>query len=330
MAFDMAGFPEVARMFFSFCDMTVNKSGYFSHKYSTDGSIGSSWHALIDTNGKTQLPIQEDETALVLIALYKHFQKYGDLEFISKVYPKLILNTAEFLLSHRDPETGLPKPSVDMWDEKAGVFSATVSTVISALQSAAGFAKVFFDIERQEKLAQAAAEMQKAMIAKLYDIKAQRFKKGIYPEGTDDLTVDSSISLAFTTGAFSALSDEVRNSMNSVVNALWTKTNTGGLARYENDEYHRVTRESPGNPWFICTLWLARWYTATALSLEELDKALNLLNWTAKNASQSGILAEQINPHTGNPISVAPLIWSHAEFVITVCEYLEKQKELSS
>jgi len=329
MAFDMAGFPEVARMFFRFCDRTVNQRGYFSHKYSTDGSIGSSWHPLIDASGKMQLPIQEDETALVLIALHKHFQRYGDLEFISKVYPKLILNAGEFLLDHRDSATGLPKPSFDIWEEKAGVFTSTVSTVVSALQSAAEFAKVFFDIDRHEKLTEAATEMKKAMLAHLYDTKAQRFKKSIYPTGISDLTVDSSIALAFITGAFSAFSDEVRNSMSSVLEKLWNKTNTGGVARYENDDYHRVTRGTPGNPWFICTLWLARWYIATALSMEGLNKGLALLDWTAKHASPSGVLAEQINPHNGNPISVAPLVWSHAEFVIAVCEYIEKQKELS-
>jgi GH15 family glucan-1,4-alpha-glucosidase len=329
MAFDMAGFPEVARMFFRFCDKTVNQSGYFNHKYSPDGSIGSSWHALIDNSGKIQLPIQEDETALVLLALYNHFQRYGDLEFISKVYPKLVLNTSEFLLNHRDPETGLPKPSFDIWEEKAGVFTSTVSAVISAIQSAAGFAKVFYDSERQEKLTDAGTEMKNAMLANLYDSKARRFKKAIYPTGIDDLTVDSSVSSTFITGAFSASSEEVRNSMNSVIDKLWIKTSTGGLARYENDDYYRVTREIPGNPWFICTLWLARWYIATALSLETLKSGLNLLNWTAKHASASGMLAEQINPHTGNPISVSPLVWSHAEFVIAVCEYIEKQKELS-
>ena len=55
-----------------------------------------------------------------------------------------------------------------------------------------------------------------------------------------------------------------------------------------------------------------------------------LLKWTAKNALPSGELAEQINPRTGEAISVAPLVWSHAEFVIAVCEYNEKQKELIS
>jgi glucoamylase len=41
------------------------------------------------------------------------------------------------------------------------------------------------------------------------------------------------------------------------------------------------------------------------------------------------MLAEQINPHTGVPLSVSPLVWSHAEFVTAVCEYVEKQNELS-
>ena len=118
--------------------------------------------------------------------------------------------------------------------------------------------------------------------------------------------------------------------MNSVIDKLWIKTNTGGLARYENDDYHRVLRETPGNPWFICTLWLARWYIATAHSLEELNRGLNLLDWTARHALPSGVLAEQISPQTGEPISVAPLVWSHAEFVIAVCEYIEKRKELLS
>ena len=329
IAFDKAGFPEVARMFFKFCYKNITPSGYFNHKYSPDGSIGSSWHALIDNSGKNQLPIQEDETALVLIALYKHFLKYGDLEFISKVYPKLVLKTSDFLLNHCDPETGLPKSTFDIWEEKTGVFSSTVSTVISALESAAGFAKVFYDVERQDMLTNAVIEMKKAMLTMLYDTKVKRFKKAIYSPGIDDMTVDSSLSLTFITGAFSASSDEVRNTMNSVIDKLWTNTNTGGIARYENDNYYRVSKDLPGNPWFICTLWLARWYIAAASSSEDLSKGLNLLNWTAKHASPSGMLAEQINPQTGALLSVSPLAWSHAEFVSAVCEYVEKQKELS-
>ncbi len=330
LAFDMAGYPEVSRMFFQFCDKIINEDGYFSHKYSPDGSIGSSWHAMVDLQGKLQLPIQEDETALVLFSLYKHFQKYHDVEFIATVYPRLVLKTTEFLLNFVDTHTGLPKPSFDIWEEKIGVYTSTVSTVISALQSAAKLAKVFFDRERQDLLSAAAAKMKENMIAKLYDPEAKRFKKAIYPDNSNDLTVDSSLSFAFTQGAFEADSEEVRYSMNAIIDRLWVKTDIGGLARYENDNYHRISQETPGNPWFICTLWLARWRIAIASSIEELNKGLMLLRWTAKHALRSGELAEQINPHTGEAISVAPLAWSHAEFVITVCQYIEKQKELLS
>jgi GH15 family glucan-1,4-alpha-glucosidase len=118
--------------------------------------------------------------------------------------------------------------------------------------------------------------------------------------------------------------------MNAVIDKLLIKSDIGGLARYENDDYHRISQETPGNPWFICTLWLARWHIAVASSVEELNRGLLLLNWTAKHALQSGELAEQISPQNGEAISVAPLAWSHAEFVIAVCEYIEKHKELSS
>ncbi len=330
LAFDMAGYPEVSRMFFQFCNKTINEDGYFSHKYSPDGSIGSSWHAMVDLSGKIQLPIQEDETALVLFALYKHFQKYHDVEFIATVYPRLVLKTTEFLLDFVDPQTGLPKPSFDIWEEKIGVYTSTVSTVISAFQSAAKLAKVFYDRDRQDLLSRTASKMKENMLTKLYDSKTKRFKKAIYSDNSNDLTVDSSLSFTFTQGSFEANSEEVRTTMDAIIDKLWIKSDIGGLARYENDNYHRISQQTPGNPWFICTLWLARWYIAIAASFEELNKGLSLLKWTAKHALPSGVLAEQINPYNGEAISVAPLAWSHAEFVIAVCEYIEKQKELRS
>ena len=144
----------------------------------------------------------------------------------------------------------------------------------------------------------------------------------------DDPTVDSSVSLTFITGAFSAFSEEVRNSMAAVIDKLWIKTNTGGLARYENDDYYRVTRAFLETLGSFATVACPMVH-CYCISLEELNRGLSLLNWAAKHASPSGMLAEQINPHTGNPLSVSPLVWSHAEFVIAVCEYIEKQKELS-
>jgi GH15 family glucan-1,4-alpha-glucosidase len=37
-AFDIAGFQEISRLFFGFCDKIISDEGYFSHKYWSDGS----------------------------------------------------------------------------------------------------------------------------------------------------------------------------------------------------------------------------------------------------------------------------------------------------
>jgi len=72
---------------------------------------------------------------------------------------------------------------------------------------------------------------------------------------------------------------------------LWIWTSVGGMARYENDPYQRVSEELPGNPWFICTLWLADYY---------LERAIG---------------------------EVSPLTWSHATYVTTVHRMLRRLAE---
>ena len=139
LAFTNAGFTDVSAMFFGFCNKVIGEDGFFRHKYLPDGSIGSTWHALIDSAGHLQLPIQEDETASVLYALWKYYEKDGNLEFVTKVYDRLVVKAADFMMNYRDPDTLLPKPTFDEWEEKVGVFTSTVASVVAALDSAAKF-----------------------------------------------------------------------------------------------------------------------------------------------------------------------------------------------
>jgi ferredoxin len=125
----------------------------------------------------------------------------------------------------------------------------------------------------------------------------------------------------------------VISTMKAIEEKLWVKTRVGGVARYENDYYHRVSSDIasvPGNPWFICTLWLADYYITRAKSAADLKLALPIFEWTASHALESGVLAEQVNPYTNEPISVSPLTWSHATVVSTVIKYLEKLEELQT
>jgi len=129
-----------------------------------------------------------------------------------------------------------------------------------------------------------------------------------------------------------AVDDErVQKTMKSIKQGLRVKTEIGGIARYKNDYYFQQTSDIdriPGNPWIICTLWVANFEIQTAASLADLESPKRTLEWVTKHALPSGILPEQLNPFDGSPLSVAPLTWSHATLVQSVCKYAAKYKEL--
>ncbi len=62
---------------------------------------------------------------------------------------------------------------------------------------------------------------------------------------------------------------------------------------------------------------------------EHLQPAIDLLSWAAERALPSGVLAEQVHPYTGEPLSVSPLTWSHATYVTAVLELLDRRSEMT-
>ena len=145
-----------------------------------------------------------------------------------------------------------------------------------------------------------------------------------------DATVDASSYAMFAFGVYHPDDIKVKNTMRSIEETLWVKTNIGGIARYERDSYQRVGNDEsiPGNPWIISTMWLAQYYTSIAKSTKDLESVVQHLKWVVSRALPSGVLPEQINPYTGEPVSVSPLTWSHAAVVQTVIDYLDKLQQL--
>jgi len=332
-AVDRAGFPEVARRFLTFANDTISNSGYFLHKYTPDGSLAPSWNPWL-RDGRKQLPIQEDETALVVWLLARHYDRNRDLDFVRSVYKRLVLQPIEFMAAFRDPETGLPLPSFDMWEERWGVFTFTCSAVCAAMNAAADLANLFNEQERRTRCLSIAAEIRDAMVRHLWIEDETRFARGLTVQDGSlqlDRTIDASAFATFYLGAFPAESAMVEGTMRAVRDKLWVQTEVGGLARYENDSYQRVgdaAPAEPGNPWLICTLWLAEHAIARATSVAELQSALDLVRWVRSKARPSLVLPEQIHPFTGAPLSVSPFTWSHAQVVSVVRGYLECIREL--
>ncbi|HYO75654.1 MAG TPA: glycoside hydrolase family 15 protein [Thermoanaerobaculia bacterium] len=333
-AMDRAGFPEITRRFLLFANDVIRDDGYLLHKYNPDGSPAPLWHPWVH-DGELQLPIQEDETALVVWLVARHYERTRDLDLLRTVYTRLVVAAGDFLLRFRDPETGLPRPSLDMWEERFGVFTFTCSAVWAGLSAAAELANLFNDQERRAAYSKAAGEVRAAMKKHLWVEEEGRFARGLTRgEGgtlTLDRTVDSSTFAAFYLGVFPSSSAMIDGTMRAVREKLWVRTEMGGAARYENDGYHRISAEMervPGNPWILCTLWLAEHVIAKATTVDGLQRALDLVRWARAKATPSMILPEQIDPYDGQPLSVAPLTWSHAQVISLVHGYLDALRRL--
>jgi glucoamylase len=148
---------------------------------------------------------------------------------------------------------------------------------------------------------------------------------------TKDYTIDSSMWALFKYGMFSPDDPKIIATMKAIEDRLTVKTSVGGVARYENDYYHQVSQDIqnvPGNPWFICTLWMAQWHIARAQHVLDLQPAVKILQWVEQHGLRSGVLAEQVDPYTDAPLSVSPLTWSHAEVLITIHDYVERYSRL--
>lgn len=231
----------------------------------------------------------------------------------------------------------MPLPCYDLWEERWGIHTFTVAAVYGGLAAAARFADYFGDSRRRRIYERAAAETKTAAEECLYDVPTRRYVKSLLvgANGTieRDTNVDASQFALFYFGMFSPDDARVVSTMNEVRDKLWVKTDVGGVARYGNDAYQRdpgTAGTVPGNPWFICTLWLAQWLIAKAKTGDDLAEARSIIDWVAHKALASGVLAEQLDPISGRPLSVSPLTWSHACYTSTVLEFLAKFRALGS
>ncbi len=335
VAMDLAGYVEVPRRFYAACGELITRDGYLHHKYTPDGAVGSSWLAWSTPDGRLQLPIQEDETALPVWALWLHYERLRDLEFVRPLYRKLVRTAADFMVAFREPRTGLPAPSFDLWEERWGIHAFTTAAVWAGLAAATRFSEALGQSELAARYRTAAEEIRAAALAHLWDAELGRFVRtvGVAADGTvtKDTALDISLAGIWRFGMVPPDDERVVATMRAVEEGLTVPTAIGGLARYERDQYFRhdgTPAEIPGNPWFVGTLWLAEHRIALARRIDDLEAARKILDWCVARALPSGVLPEQLHPFSGEPLSVSPLTWSHAAFIGAVQAYARKMNAI--
>lgn len=312
------GKHQEARRFFDFARDTMHPDGYLMHKYQPDRAIGSTWHPLV--HGRTrELAIQEDETAIVVYLMGLYYNSTQDKAFLESFYSNFIAPCANFMTRFIDEHTGLPHASYDLWEQKFSTSTYTVCTVIAALEVAAKLATVQHQADDATRWREAAKGIRMNLDG-LYHPDGY-FRKGLLLKDDGNLEYDDTIDISSLYGPYMftglALDDDrFLSTLKMVEEKLLNTSPIGGVIRFPGDDYFLEKREYVGNPWIVCTLWLAQCYQG----MERTEEAQALLDWAQGRTYPSGIMSEQFDPETGFSIGVAPLVWSHAEYINTALD----------
>lgn len=332
-ALDRAGLPDLAERFYDWALTAQEQDGSWQQRHYHDGRLAPSWG------------LQIDEGASLIWGMWQHYQFTSDLDFLRRIWPAAA-SGADFLVRFIDPDTGLPMPSMDLWEERLAEHTYSAATVCSALAAAAEIAEVLEEEAHATRWKHTAERVKISIDRYCWNDKDEVFYRGLKLKVTEDqyheaiaqnLPVSKSrnakgyiqykldfdpiidISLLGLSVPFSVIpADDPRMVRTAeVIEQRLTVPGVGGIKRYENDIY------AGGNPWILTTLWLAQYRILRG----QLNEARNLLEWAIRHRTDMGLLPEQVDKETGNTAWVVPLTWSHAMFILTV-HMLAQEEEL--
>ena len=327
-AMDQCGLQKEVEKFFYYAASVQEENGSWFQRYCMDGNLAPAWG------------LQVDETGALLYGMWKHFDRTGDKEFLHKIWEN-VKRAADFLVHFIDPETGLPKHSRDLWEERWGEHTYSAASVHAGLIAAQRIAKQLgLPEEVTKRWSETACSLKAAIQRELWDEKKQCYLRGIrtqlYPESKMDgkecmlVTVNSKgaqkkvvcrdeivdislIGLAIPFGVVDVEDPRMVATAKAIEEKLTAK-GVGGILRYEEDEY------IGGNPWILTTLWLALYF----IEKKDYDKALTYFDWSVEGRTKLNLLPEQVSKETGKPVWIIPLTWSHAMYVLAYQALREK------
>ena len=254
--------------------------------------------------------------------LGEYFEYSKDEDFVKGLYHTLVQPAADFMAGFIDGQTGLPHASYDLWEERFLTNTYTAALTYQSLLVAADFAQKFeFPDDALKWNAVAEKILENSDI--FFEPERQCYRKGYLLQQDGTLQFDNTLDVSSMYGVMMfglhKTPAQLQQTVAAIETILLDQSPAGGSPRYEGDNYFKSEPAYQGNPWFVTTLWLAQYYARTG----NPGKARHYIEWTLSHTMPSGVLAEQVNPTTGDSVSVAPLVWSHAELTNTVLDVMK-------
>ncbi len=310
VAFGILGMHDkVEKYYEKFCSITQSKSGRWEQRFYTDGKLAPCWG------------YQIDETAIIIIGIYKHYLISQKKSFL-KSNLRMVENAYSYIDKYTDKIlAGEKTDTFDLWETYQGETVFGVASVYAALESMSGIYNVVYKDyssnrlkqeqirKKQEKINLNLRKLKKYIIDNFYSEERKSFIRA-----KDDPRIDiSAISLVPLFNIFTPEDKKIIQTMETM--DLVLRTYTGGYIRFENDTYM-----GGYNPWSIANLWLVCYF----LELGEYEKALENFNFVVNTASDFGFIPEQIDNETLSPKWVIGLTWAHGMFIVLVHKMMEK------
>lgn len=329
---DIAGQYAHARAFYDWTLRTQEASGGWYQRYYMRGALAPTWGL-----------IQFDEIGAVVWAICRHIQQTEDFAYGQKVFAPLT-RACEYMRKELDAETGLAPITWDLWEEREGISTYACACTWAAFHELARLATSLERAAEAEQWTMAAARLKQAIETHLWDASLGRFLRGIKTRISaadaerlrreqvvadtnilsvtrvnkteymlrHDTVVDASIlGLSVPFGVFPASDSRMIATAEAVATHLTSPV--GGIARYKGDQYRG------GNPWIICTLWLALQY----INAGDKEQGYQLYNWALEHRTPLNLFSEQIDLRMGKPCWANPLAWSHAMFLLATRECIK-------
>ncbi|MCQ2560060.1 MAG: hypothetical protein MJ157_05050, partial [Clostridia bacterium] len=295
LAFDEAGYAQEAAAFYEFARRVQCPDGDWQQRYWLDGSWASHW-------GR-----QTDQTGAVLWGYYRHYQLTQDREFLKESWLS-VRQGAEFLLRQLSPENHLPQAAIDLWEDSLEQNTYTAAAVWGGLQGAVGLAKALGEANQARRWQMAGEQLKQAILQYLPN------EQGVFTRARGNPILDSAVlGLVYPFAVLEPQHPLALKTRQALEEHL-LNAQTGGLHRYQWDQY------AGGNPWVVSTLWLA----LVHIRQGNREQAAELIRWSEKHASPTGLLPEQIDQVAGRPYWVLPLAWSHALYILACLEYKKR------
>jgi glucoamylase len=329
-AIDKAGYTDIGRKFYEWAMKAQDADGSWDHRHYMNGELAPSWG------------YQADEPASILWGMWQHFLITQDAEFLAQCWDSM-RRGADHLLTNIDPANGFPRPSMDLWEERFAQHTYSSAAVATSLLAVGDAAEQLGHGELAATYRTAGEKIRAQVEATLFNEAKGSWYRGVElhvspdsmearkaageavhvvqdefgydrPVAGHDTVVDASLlGLSYPFELFDGEHPHLVATAKAVRD-LCTQPGVGGIRRYEDDIY------AGGNPWVLCTLWLA----LDANRRGDAATVKEALEWVLKNQCETGLLPEQVDKEHGGPGWVVPLTWSHAMYVLTILEHFGK------